>query len=525
MKIVWRLGIVLLYPLLIKVPPNTCSLSYTAAVVEYTPIYKSDEQVNIANLNTKHYIKIIEKAVEYSVDILIFPESSLSISNSKNLTVRRSEAASYIPDPQDKIVPCNDANNYPDSLKNISCAALKHKLYIVINHREKFDCVGDNCSDDGLLIYNTNVVFNRNGEVIARYRKYNLFGELDTNRTLEPIISTFETDFGVTFGQIICFDIMFKTPTLNLVHDLGIRDIIFSSHWYSEMPYLYSVQLQASWAFANDINLLSSGYNNPKTASGGSGIYIGRNGYVKIILENKRSNVLFVSEVPKVIDGKRLLNINAERVKIYNFSKSEISTTEPDVYEKYFHLIDDLNPYTTELINTESRLSSYEKTICDRNVCCELKLKFQFHKSTANKSSSNYYRYRAAVFNGTRTFSGFATGGVTVCGIISCINNTLRSCGKIFDQNVYADASTTFQSINISMKNIDSQNNIIMPISIAKNMLPLNVTDFTFQSVNLKNTTTYNMNLQNPRDDLLTFSIYGRNFDLDSLNKTGIDSK
>jgi predicted amidohydrolase len=143
-------------------------------------------------------------------------------------------------------------------------------MYITINHREKYDCVGENCPDDGLLIYNTNVVFDRNGEVIARYRKFNLFGEHDTNKTSEPIISTFETDFGVTFGQIICFDIMFKTPTLNHVRDLGIRDIVFSVHWYSELPYLFATQLQTGWAFANDVNLLASGHNNPLSASGGT---------------------------------------------------------------------------------------------------------------------------------------------------------------------------------------------------------------------------------------------------------------
>jgi hypothetical protein len=99
--------------------------------------------------------------------------------------------------------------------------------------------------------------------------------------------------------------------------------------------------------------------------------------------------LLLISEVPKVINGKRLVNINNEKVQVYRFSKSEISTTEDNDYEKYFYLIDHLTPYTTELIDT--KLASYEKVICDRNVCCEFKLKTQFHEST-NTDNLDYYR-------------------------------------------------------------------------------------------------------------------------------------
>lgn len=143
-------------------------------------------------------------------------------------------------------------------------------MYIAINHREKVDCKKPGCPSDDFLIYNTNVVFDRTGRVIARYRKYNLFGERNTDRTAEPELSTFKTDFGVTFGQFICFDIMFESPALNLTRDLGITDIIFSSHWFSELPYLVGVEAQAAWAYANDVNLLSSGLNCPRTASGGN---------------------------------------------------------------------------------------------------------------------------------------------------------------------------------------------------------------------------------------------------------------
>ena len=141
-------------------------------------------------------------------------------------------------------------------------------MYIVINLHEKF-CLKPDCTNNNYLIYNTNVVFDRAGKVVARYRKFNLFNENHVSITKEPEISTFKTDFGVTFGQFICFDLLFETPTLNLTRNLNITDIIYSSHWFSELPFLYSVVAQSAWAYASNVNLLSSGYNEPMTRSSG----------------------------------------------------------------------------------------------------------------------------------------------------------------------------------------------------------------------------------------------------------------
>lgn len=79
-----------------------------------------------------------------------------------------------------------------------------------------------------LLIYN----------YYFRYRKFNLFSELGFNHTNLAELCTFDTDFGVRFGMFICFDIMFQDPAVRLVRESGVKDIIFSAAWFSELPLL-----------------------------------------------------------------------------------------------------------------------------------------------------------------------------------------------------------------------------------------------------------------------------------------------
>lgn len=70
-----------------------------------------------------------------------------------------------------------------------------------------------------------------------RYRKINLYGE-DADKPEQEELSTFTTDFGVTFGMVICFDILFKTPAIDLVREKNVTNILFSTFWFGQLPFL-----------------------------------------------------------------------------------------------------------------------------------------------------------------------------------------------------------------------------------------------------------------------------------------------
>jgi len=224
--------------------------------------------------NLKQYIEFMNAAPS-SLDIIVFPEGTL---NTILTAIEISEST-----------PCNNssyANN--NLLKMISCSAQEHNRYVVINVITKAKCpdtemiLNDdprNCDDtrDGFSYYNTNIVFDRVGDIISSYRKYHLFGER-LDKPHKPALVTFDTDFGITFGHFICFDMHFRYPAVELVRAHKVTDIIFTSKWFSELPFLTAVQTQQYWAHSLDVNLLAAGANYPRYASTGSGIYGGNKG-------------------------------------------------------------------------------------------------------------------------------------------------------------------------------------------------------------------------------------------------------
>lgn len=104
-----------------------------------------------------------------------------------------------------------------------------------------------------------------------------MFREAGTNTTLLAERSSFETDFGVTFGMLTCFDILFYEPVMHLIKK-GIRNFVFPAMWTSELPFLSAVQTYESWAIGNNVNLLAAGTNMAQSGSSGSGIFSGVHG-------------------------------------------------------------------------------------------------------------------------------------------------------------------------------------------------------------------------------------------------------
>ncbi|PSN46120.1 Vanin-like protein 2 [Blattella germanica] len=482
---------------------------YTAAVVEYSAL--GNRSVNtpqdILLLNANNYLHYIKQAASAKVDIIVFPECGLS---TIYLPTNRSEIRPFltsIPDPKkEDINPCVDsATDVSEVLKILSCAALNASLYVVVNLPEIQECEGMGCPDDEAFFYNTDIAFDRKGKLIARYRKYNLFGEPGFDITTKPEISTFQTDFGVRFGMSTCFDIFFHDPILQLVKELAITDIVFPVAWFSEMPFLTALQIQSSWSYATNINLLAAGYDDPGNYNGGSGIFAGKNGIMKAIMPltlhseyndpaKNHSNRLLISKVPKKTHTHE---------EVPELENTTLITNPTNDSERIFYH-DYLIPYTTKTINKTQTFT----TVCDRELCCEFKIEIE------TIPSINSTQYRIAVFNGIRIFYGGKTSGIQVCAIIACDNSSLASCGK---KPRVTKETTVFKTISIQGK-FNNTKSLHMPSTLLKSYMPLNVDSYEMLSKShAENLTQIYLHTTKEIKNLLTFGIYSREYGLDGL--------
>ncbi|XP_015515434.2 vanin-like protein 1 [Neodiprion lecontei] len=502
------------------------TISYIGAVAEYYPVTNGTNGTTIATANANNYVTIIKTAWGYNADILVFPEDSLTTGMTYSDTNRTlyPSFGSVVPD-AGLDIPCDNASTVViEALKLISCAAKQYSIYVVVNVIEKENCTSTGttsrpCPSDGYFFYNTNVVFNRTGGIVSRYRKFNLFAEPGINVTSSPENVTFTTDFNVTFGLIICNDILYKTPALSLVDDHNVTDIIFPARWFSELPYLTSIQTQSAWSYANNVNLLASGYNNPTTSNGGSGIHAGTSGKLVTLLSESAKNALLVARVPKVIDGVRSNVVSTTYPLTYEFSSTEITTLAniTTVSQNAFYQ-DTLAPYATSVLPLTNGTTTTWLELCDRELCCSFYVNRTFSASSVN-SSVNYYRYRTAVFNGVRSFAGTTTAGIQTCSVIACTNDTLASCGLRFNATETVVQPTVFNSVFVSGNFSKNSTTMQMPNSLTTDILPLNASDFTYNRVNISGSSltniTYNLTIQS--SNLYTFAIYGRNFSADEL--------
>lgn len=67
--------------------------------------------------------------------------------------------------------------------------------------------------------------------------------------------------------------------------------------WFSEIPFLTSLQFHSSWAHRNNINLISAGASNPLFGSTGSGIFAGKYGALTEIISPNAIQKMFTAVV------------------------------------------------------------------------------------------------------------------------------------------------------------------------------------------------------------------------------------
>ncbi|CAH1978068.1 unnamed protein product [Acanthoscelides obtectus] len=468
----------------------------------------------------EEYIKLI-KSVDTNLDIILFPESTLGAQ------------PTAVPLPYTHLL-CNSTTpQYKEYLKQLSCAALEKKTTLVVNLLEVVDCKNpppdEHCTRQGRKLesvyHNTDVVFDHNGYVAARYRKWNLFGESSKSITRSPEVVTFKTKSNDTFGIITCFDILFDVPTLNLTKDLHVKNVVFPNHWFSELPYLTALQTQHMWAQENDVVLLTAGANTPHVGSGGTGIFLGHKGALdQVIVPSPGGTKLLLHKVPRMTSSQEPAIDNVA-------SDEDIDALAAKMDD--FKLIIDPTVYEQNTVQLNTNKTTVVEEIChgkSAKTCCRFTVNLTTN-NTVITPGKQAYTYHMGVFNGVRSFSGTRDGGIEACAIMACRNNNSNSCGQRFSN--YSDIvwPITFNSIEVVGNFTNGERKIQYPNSLLTSLQSISP-EKTFWKKEIKGDTVLRTHaLMKPQSRILTFGIFGRDFSRDgpplsyssaSLNRVGL---
>ncbi|KAH0817463.1 vanin-like protein 1 [Tenebrio molitor] len=471
------------------------TLTANIAVVEYQPLqnnsFTAEDRVT---QNSLQYIQLL-KSLNVELDLIIFPESALEASVSTAVEIRDMED-----------IPCGWVL-YPDFMSNLSCAAAEAQTFMVVNLVEKVKCnesdQSPNCKTHGFKFYNCDLVLNRAGAIVERYRKYNLFGEHDKDKPEKADAVVVETDFGVKLGIFTCFDILFKSPAQDLAEE-GVDGVIFPTMWFSELPFLTALQAQQMWSYAHDVTLFSAGANNPSRGSGGTAVHRGTQGtvYQTIVAQGGSQAYLYES-----IDGR-----------VTPPAEEDVDSVSREMDSVQLLTDNSLPDFLSVPLNTSDE--NYEAEVChgedENQFCCKLTLKSSFEEPDPNFES---YTYHLVIYSGIRSYSGVYNGGIEVCGVIACLNSSLTSCGQRFPQYEKVQWPVTFEEITILARYQTSDNKTYFPDTLLSTIRPIDATETEWGEEIPQNdgkSATRTFSLKKPQNRLLTFAVYGRNFARDS---------
>ena len=412
------------------------------------------EKVMMYNLNS--FQNLTKAAREKGADIIVFPEDGIygfAFPSREFLFPFLEE----IPDPQEKkYTPCDDVT-FTDRpvLTYLSCLAQRNSITLVANMGDKQKCQNtsyhhhinsSSCPPDGWYMYNTNVIFDQDGSLLAKYHKTHLYGgEANIFNTPYPTPHViFNTSFGVTFATFTCYDILYCDPPLKLL-EMGVRNFVFPTAWGNSYPFYTSIAFQQAWSWKTDSNLLAANQHFPNKHSfpidigfylTGSGIYT--RGYgLKTFISGEdflpATGQLVVATLPKLTQyhkTKEMMgDIGEQQIRRSDWSNkqrrggakadlthSSSNVSNIDMKSNTYLNFSAIN--TTKLTDTIT-VSYTDPTNNSLNLDCTLEYSMSYVNTTEMYAVGAYIG--GSVDNPHLSFA--------VCSLVKCASNDLTTCG------------------------------------------------------------------------------------------------
>ncbi|XP_063165951.1 pantetheinase-like [Candoia aspera] len=392
---------------------------FTAAVYEHAVILAKatlnpvspEDALKLMNQNMDILEDAIQKAAKQGAHIIVTPEDGIYGFNFTRETIY--PYLEDIPDPQVNWIPCTDPKRFGSApvQERLSCLARHHSIYVVANIGDKKKCnyTDPKCPSDGRYQYNTDVVFDSDGKLVARYHKFNLFMvEHQFDSPKEPDLVTFDTAFG-KFGLFTCFDILFHDPAVALVTQLSVDTILFPTAWMNVLPHLSAIEFHSAWAMGMRVNVLAANTHSPGLNMTGSGIYTPSGSRAYHYDAESENGHLLIAEIyshpscsPTCLPA---VNWSLYATTIEQFPEDH---TFPGIvfYDEFT-----LSKLTEDAGNL---------TVCQKSLCCHLN-----YRMTEQQEDE---LYALGAFDGLHVVEGEYY--LQICTLLKCGSTDLQSCGQ-----------------------------------------------------------------------------------------------
>uniref|UniRef100_A0A250Y287 Vascular non-inflammatory molecule 2 n=1 Tax=Castor canadensis TaxID=51338 RepID=A0A250Y287_CASCN len=412
---------------------HVCALdNFIAAVYEHAVILPNkteipvsqEEALLVMNKNIDILEIAIKQAAQQGAQIILTPEDALY-----GWKFTRKTIFPYledVPEPQVNWIPCQDPHRFGHTPVQVrlSCLAKNNSIYILVNIGDKKQCKSNGCPPNGYYQYNTNVVYDTKGKLVARYHKYHLYVEPQFDTPGKPELVTFNTTFGM-FGIFTCFDILFHDPAITLVKDFHVDTILFPAAWMNVLPLLTAIEFHSAWAMGMGVNLLAANIHHPRLNMTGSGIYAPHAPKVyHYDMETQMGKILFSK-----------LESHPHTSPVYpvavNWSAYATSIKPFQVQKKTFGGFISRDVFNfTELFENAGNL-----TVCQKELCCHLSYRI------LKKEENEVYVLGAFTgLHGRRRREYWQ-----VCTMLKCKSANLTTCGRPIET-----ALTRFEMFSLS---------------------------------------------------------------------------
>ncbi|XP_049818730.1 uncharacterized protein LOC109598862 isoform X2 [Aethina tumida] len=244
-----------MYKILLIIAVFACAKVKLEVLVVELPAETGNTPQETIKKNIERYAKHLETIRHHigrGVNIVVFPEYGLT-----GLNPNVEESAQFIPDMY------QSHSGLPDNIKQLSDLAISSGVHLVVNMLEM-----DN-STNTKRYYNTLVVFDTYGRIIAKARKFNLTPKEKMKLTPGTSVATF-TFYLYQFCLLIGEDIL----TLEAFNNVNtFAGVIISSSWQNTLPSNLATSIAYGYFKRTKTKVFYSNLNNPEEGISGSGLY------------------------------------------------------------------------------------------------------------------------------------------------------------------------------------------------------------------------------------------------------------